>query len=52
LSPTLLFWIQKGIDVVLGMGRLSEHKVPIDCAKESVKLPTLDMMELSILHSL
>jgi hypothetical protein len=30
----------KGIDVILGMGLLSKHKVLIDCAKKSVKLTT------------
>jgi hypothetical protein len=27
----------KGIDAILGMDWLSKHKVPIDCAKKSVK---------------
>jgi hypothetical protein len=29
----------KGIDIILGMDRLSKHKALIDCAKKSVKLP-------------
>ncbi len=30
----------KGIDVILGMDWLSKYKVPIDCAKKSIKLTT------------
>jgi hypothetical protein len=36
----------KGIDVILGMDWLSEHKVLIDCAKKVVKLTTLEGKEL------
>jgi hypothetical protein len=36
----------KGIDVILGMDWLSEHKVLIDCAKKFVKLTTLEGKEL------
>jgi hypothetical protein len=36
----------KGIDVILGMDWLSKHKVLIDCAKESVKLTTLEGKEM------
>jgi hypothetical protein len=36
----------KGIDVILGMDRLSKHKVLIDCAKKSVKLTTLEGKEM------
>jgi hypothetical protein len=36
----------KGIDVILGMDWLSEHKVLINCAKKSIKLTTLDGKEL------
>jgi hypothetical protein len=36
----------KGIDVILGMDWLSKHKVPTDYTKKSVKLTTLDVMEL------
>jgi hypothetical protein len=37
---------QKGINIILGMDWLSQHKVLIDCAKKSVKLTTLDGKEL------
>jgi hypothetical protein len=46
LSPTLLFWIPKGIDIILGVDWLSKHKVLIDYAKKSVKLTTPDGKEL------
>jgi hypothetical protein len=36
----------KGIDVILGMDWLSEHKVLIDCANKSITLTTLDGKEL------
>jgi hypothetical protein len=36
----------KGIDVILGMDWLGKHKVLIDCAQKSVKLPTPDRKEL------
>jgi hypothetical protein len=36
----------KDIDVILGMDRLSKHKVLIDCARKSVKLTTPDGKEL------
>jgi hypothetical protein len=36
----------KGIDVILEMDWLSEHKVLIDCAKKVVKLTTLEGKEL------
>jgi hypothetical protein len=36
----------KGIDIILGMHRLSKHKVLIDCAKKSVKLTTSEENEL------
>jgi hypothetical protein len=42
----------KGNDVTLGMDWLKNNKVPIDCARKSVKLTTLDMKELSISQNL
>jgi hypothetical protein len=36
----------KGIDVILGMDWLGKHKVLIDCAQKSIKLPTPDRKEL------
>jgi hypothetical protein len=36
----------KGIDVILGMDWLTNHKVLIDYAKKSIKLTTLDGKEL------
>jgi predicted aspartyl protease len=36
----------KGIDVILGMDWLSQHKVLIDCAKKSVKLTTPEGKEI------
>jgi hypothetical protein len=39
----------KGIDVILGMDWLSNHKVLIDCAKKSVKLTTPDGKELEFI---
>jgi hypothetical protein len=36
----------KGIDVILGMDRLSKHKVLINYAKKSIKLTTQDGKEL------
>jgi hypothetical protein len=36
----------KGIDVILGMNRLSKHKVLIDCAKKYVKLTTPEGKEM------
>jgi hypothetical protein len=38
----LIILESKGIDVILGMGWLSKHKVLIDCAKKSIKLTTLE----------
>jgi hypothetical protein len=35
----------KDIDIILGMDRLSKHKVLINCTKKSVKLTTLDGKE-------
>jgi hypothetical protein len=39
----------KGIDIILGMDWLSKHKVPINCAKKSVKLTTPDKKELEFI---
>jgi hypothetical protein len=39
----------KGIDIILGMDWLSNHKVLIDCVKKSIKLTTLDLMELEFI---
>jgi hypothetical protein len=39
----------KGIDIILGMDRLSKHKVLIDCAKKSAKLTTPDGKELGFI---
>jgi hypothetical protein len=39
----------KGIDVILGMDWLGNHKVLIDCTKKSVKLTTLDGKELEFI---
>jgi hypothetical protein len=39
----------KGIDIILGMDKLSKHKVLIDCAKKSVKLTTPDGKELEFI---
>jgi hypothetical protein len=36
----------KGIDVILGMEWLSNHKVLIDCAKKSIKLTTPEGKEM------
>jgi hypothetical protein len=36
----------KGIDIIVGMDRLSKHKVLIECAKKSIKLTTPDGNEL------
>jgi hypothetical protein len=36
----------KGIDVILGMDRLSKHKVLIDCVKKFVKLTTSNAKKL------
>jgi hypothetical protein len=36
----------KGIDVILRMDWLSQHKVLIDCAKKSIKLSTPDGKEM------
>jgi hypothetical protein len=38
----LIVMESKGIDVILGMDRLSKHNVLIDCAEKSVKLSTLE----------
>jgi hypothetical protein len=42
----------KGIDIILGMDWLSKHKVPIDCAKKSIKLTTPDGKELEFVAEL
>jgi hypothetical protein len=42
----------KGIDIILGMDWLSKHKVPIDCAKKSVKLTTPHGKELEFVAEL
>jgi hypothetical protein len=39
----------KGIDIILGMDWLSNHKVLIDYVKKSIKLTTLDLMELEFI---
>jgi hypothetical protein len=39
----------KGINVILGMNWLGNHKVLIDCAKKSVQLTTLDEKELEFI---
>jgi hypothetical protein len=39
----------KGIDIILGMDWLGNHKVLIDCAKKSVKLTTPDRKELEFI---
>jgi hypothetical protein len=36
----------KGIDVILGMDRFSQHKLLIDCTKTSVKMDTPDGKEM------
>jgi hypothetical protein len=36
----------KGIDIILGMDWLSQHKVCIDCGKKYIKMTTLDGKEL------
>jgi hypothetical protein len=42
----------KGIDIILGMDWLSKHKVPIDCAKKSIKLTTPNGKELEFVAEL
>jgi hypothetical protein len=42
----LIILESKGIDVILGMDWLSKHKVLIYCAKNSVKLTTLEGKEM------
>jgi hypothetical protein len=42
----------KGISVILGMDRLSKHKVLIDCAKKSIKLSTPDGKEMEFITEL
>jgi hypothetical protein len=42
----LIILESKGIDVILGMDWLSEHKVLIDCAKKFVKLTTPEGKEM------
>jgi hypothetical protein len=49
---SLIVLDSKGIAVILGMDWLSNHRVPIDCAKKFVKLTTPNMKELSISQSL
>jgi hypothetical protein len=39
---SLIVLKSNGIDIILGMDWLSKNKVLIDCAKNSVKLTTLD----------
>jgi hypothetical protein len=41
----LIILESKGIIIILGMDRLSKHKVLIDCAKKSIKLTTSDRKE-------
>jgi hypothetical protein len=41
----------KGIDVILGMDKLSKHKVLNNCAKKSVKLTTRKERKWSLLQS-
>jgi hypothetical protein len=41
----LIILESKGIIIILGMDRLTKHKVLIDCAKKSVKLTTSDRKE-------
>jgi hypothetical protein len=36
----------KGIDIILGMDRLSKHKALIDCTKKTVKLITPNGKEM------
>jgi hypothetical protein len=48
----LIILESKGIDVILGMDRLSKHKVLIDCAKKSVKLTTPEGKELEFVAEL
>jgi ribulose bisphosphate carboxylase small subunit len=45
---SLIVLESKGIDVILGMGWFSKHKVLIDYAKKSVKLTTLDGKEMGV----
>jgi hypothetical protein len=47
--PNLIVLESKGIDVIHGMDWLSKHKVPIDCAKKSVKLTTPEGKEMEFL---
>jgi hypothetical protein len=42
----------KGIDVILGINWLSKYRVPIDCAKKSVKLTTPDGKEMEFVAEL
>jgi hypothetical protein len=42
----------KGISVILGMDRLSKHKVLIDCDKKSIKLSTPDGKEMEFIIEL
>jgi hypothetical protein len=42
----LIILESKGIDVILGMDRLTKHMALIDCAKKSAKLTTLDGKEM------
>jgi hypothetical protein len=48
----LIILESKGIDVILGMDRLSKHKVLIDCTKKSVKLTTPEGKELEFVAEL
>jgi hypothetical protein len=44
----LIVMESKGIDVILGMDRLSKHNVLIDCAEKSVKLSTLEGKQMEL----
>jgi hypothetical protein len=45
-ATNLIFMDSKGINVIFGMDWLSKHKIPIDYAKQSIKLTTPDEKEL------
>jgi hypothetical protein len=46
IVANLIVLESKGIDIILGMDWLSEHKVLIDCTKKSVKMTTPDGKEM------
>jgi hypothetical protein len=50
LLSALLFWIQRALLSLLEYLWLSKHKIPIDCAKTSFKLNTLDRNELEYIN--